>query len=166
MKRELLDKRESGDFRPVEIGCFSFANMSHEIRKFPLNAIVGFSRIIAESTDARSGKTTTTSWKPNIEEAFLQLINDVSWTSPRLKRVMVEFTHQSVMPAPRLKEIHDALKFRCPEGVELVYEASDEEIVVEGDKNRIFQVISNLIGNAFKFTTAAAATDTAAKETE
>ena len=54
---------------------------------------------------------------------------------------------------PLCKEIHDALKFRCPEGVELVYEASDEEITVESDKNRIFQVISNLIGNAFKFTT-------------
>ena len=126
------------------------ANMSHEIRT-PLNAIVGFSRIIAESTDAEERQNYYDIVEAN-NERLLQLINEILDLS-KIEAGIVEFTITPVRLHPLCKEIHDALKFRCPEGVELVYEASDEEITVEGDKNRIFQVISNLIGNAFKFTT-------------
>ena len=48
--------------------------------------------------------------------------------------------------------MHDAHIFRTPQGVSLVYESSDESLMIETDKNRVFQVISNLIGNAVKFT--------------
>lgn len=43
--------------------------------------------------------------------------------------------------------------FRCPQGVELRFDSPDEALSIHSDKNRIFQVFSNLIGNAFKFTT-------------
>ena len=115
------------------------ANMSHEIRT-PLNAIVGFSRIIAESTDAEERQNYYDIVEAN-NERLLQLINEILDLS-KIEAGIVEFTITPVRLHPLCKEIHDALKFRCPEGVELVYEASDEEITVEGDKNRIFQVIS------------------------
>ena len=73
--------------------------------------------------------------------------------SSKIEAGMVEFTIAPMRLHLLCNEIYNALKFRCPMGVELVYEASDEDIVIEGDKNRIFQVVSNLIGNAFKFTT-------------
>lgn len=37
--------------------------------------------------------------------------------------------------------------------VELKFDSPDEALSIHSDKNRIFQVFSNLIGNAFKFTT-------------
>ena len=86
-------------------------------------------------------------------DACSSSINEILDLS-KIESGIVEFTITPVRLHPLCKEIHDAHIFRCPKGVELIYEPSDENIVIDGDKNRIFQVISNLIGNAFKFTTA------------
>lgn len=149
MKRELLVAKEKAETSDQLKSAF-LANMSHEIRT-PLNAIVGFSRIIAESTDAEERKNYYDIVEAN-NERLLQLINEILDLS-KIEAGMVEFTITPVRLHPLCKEIHDALKFRYPLGVELIYEPSEEDIVIEGDKNRIFQVVSNLIGNAFKFTT-------------
>lgn len=149
MKRELLIAKEKAETSDQLKSAF-LANMSHEIRT-PLNAIVGFSRIIAESADANERKSYYDIVESN-NERLLQLINEILDLS-KIEAGMVEFTISPVRLHPLCREIHDAHKFRCPAGVELIYEPSDENIVIEGDKNRIFQVISNLIGNAFKFTT-------------
>ena len=146
---ELLAAKEKAEEANRLKSAF-LANMSHEIRT-PLNAIVGFSRIIAESTDAEERKNYYDIVEAN-NERLLQLINEILDLS-KIEAGMVEFTIAPMRLHLLCNEIYNALKFRCPMGVELVYEASDEDIVIEGDKNRIFQVVSNLIGNAFKFTT-------------
>ncbi|WP_294590072.1 ATP-binding protein [uncultured Bacteroides sp.] len=149
MKRELLLAKEKAETSDQLKSAF-LANMSHEIRT-PLNAIVGFSRIIAESEDTEERLNYYEIVEAN-NERLLQLINEILDLS-KIESGIVEFTITPVRLHPLCKEIHDAHVFRCPTGVELIYETSDEDIVIEGDKNRIFQVISNLIGNAFKFTT-------------
>ena len=149
MKRELLIAKEKAETSDQLKSAF-LANMSHEIRT-PLNAIVGFSRIIAESTDADERRSYYEIVEAN-NERLLQLINEILDLS-KIEAGIVEFTIAPVRLHPLCKEIHDALEFRCPPGVALIYEPSEEDVVIEGDKNRIFQVISNLIGNAFKFTT-------------
>lgn len=148
-ERMLIQAKEKAEESDRLKSAF-LANMSHEIRT-PLNAIVGFSRIIAESENTEERKEYYNIVEAN-NERLLQLINEILDLS-KIEAGIVEFSIAAVRLHPLCKEIHDAHVFRCPSGVELIFDPSDEDILIDSDKNRIFQVISNLIGNAFKFTT-------------
>lgn len=148
MKRELQSSKEKAEMSDKLKSAF-LANMSHEIRT-PLNAIVGFSHLIAESENAEERKTYYDIVEAN-NERLLQLINEILDLS-KIESGIIEFTTGPVNLHNLCKEVHDAHIFRTPCGVKLIYEPSDEKLVIETDKNRVFQVISNLIGNAVKFT--------------
>ena len=148
MKRELLASKEKAETSDNLKSAF-LANMSHVIRT-PLNAIVGFSRIIAESEDAEERKAYYEIVDAN-NERLLTLINEILDLS-KIESGIVEFTYTPVRLEGLCKEIYEAHTFRTPPGVDLIFEPSDGSIIIESDKNRIFQVFSNLIGNAFKFT--------------
>ncbi len=148
MKRQMKLSKERAEHSDRLKSAF-LANMSHEIRT-PLNAIVGFSRIISES----ESKDERLEYYKIVEannERLLQLINEILDLS-KIESGIVEFTLAPVHIQTLCKEIHDAHVFRCPAGVNLIFEESDPGIRIQSDKNRIFQVFSNLIGNAFKFT--------------
>lgn len=149
MRRELIESKEKVETSDKLKSAF-LANMSHEIRT-PLNAIVGFSRIISESDNAEERKEYYEIVDAN-NERLLQLINEILDLS-KIESGIVEFTYGPVRLHTLCKEIHDAHVFRCPQGVELRFDSPDEALSIHSDKNRIFQVFSNLIGNAFKFTT-------------
>lgn len=149
MRRELIESKEKAETSDKLKSAF-LANMSHEIRT-PLNAIVGFSRIISESDNAEERREYYEIVDAN-NERLLQLINEILDLS-KIESGIVEFTYGPVRLHPLCKEIHDAHVFRCPQGVELRFDSPDEALSIHSDKNRIFQVFSNLIGNAFKFTT-------------
>lgn len=149
MRRELIESKEKAKTSDKLKSAF-LANMSHEIRT-PLNAIVGFSRIISESDNAEERREYYEIVDAN-NERLLQLINEILDLS-KIESGIVEFTYGPVRLHTLCKEIHDAHVFRCPQGVELRFDSPDEALSIHSDKNRIFQVFSNLIGNAFKFTT-------------
>ena len=148
IKRELQSSKEKAEMSDNLKSAF-LANMSHEIRT-PLNAIVGFSHLIAESDDAEERRTYYQIVEAN-NERLLQLINEILDLS-KIESGTIEFSLGLTSLHSLCQEIHDAHIFRTPEGVQLVYEPSDESLRIETDKNRVFQVISNLIGNAVKFT--------------
>ena len=149
MRRELIESKEKAETSDKLKSAF-LANMSHEIRT-PLNAIVGFSRIISESDNAEERREYYEIVDAN-NERLLQLINEILDLS-KIESGIVEFAYGPVRLHTLCKEIHDAHVFRCPQGVELKFDSPDEALSIHSDKNRIFQVFSNLIGNAFKFTT-------------
>ena len=148
IKRELQSSKVKAEMSDSLKSAF-LANMSHEIRT-PLNAIVGFSHLIAESDDAEERKTYYNIVNAN-NERLLQLINEILDLS-KIESGTIEFSFGPASLHNLCREVHDAHIFRTPQGVSLVYESSDESLMIETDKNRVFQVISNLIGNAVKFT--------------
>ena len=148
MKRKLMASKEKAEISDNLKSAF-LANMSHEIRT-PLNAIVGFSHLIAESDDAEERNSYYNIVNAN-NERLLTLINEILDLS-KIESGALEFTYGPVNLNHLCKEVYDAHIFRIPQGVALVYEPSDKSLTIETDKNRVFQVISNMIGNAVKFT--------------
>ena len=146
-KRELTAAKEKAE-RSDRFKSSFLANMSHEIRT-PLNAIVGFSRIIADCDNFDERKDYYSIVEAN-NERLLELINEILDLS-KIESGIVDFSLGPVNLFDLCKEIHNAHIFRCPQGVELIFEKYEPNLVISSDKNRLFQVYSNLIGNAFKF---------------
>lgn len=148
MKRKLAAAKEKAETSDKLKSAF-LANMSHEIRT-PLNAIVGFSQLIAE-TDNHEERAAYYSIVEENSEHLLQLVNEILDLS-KIEAGMTAFDIRPVSMHSICRSVYDMMCLRCPEGVELCYKPSDEAVVVNADKGRVTQVITNIIGNAFKFT--------------
>lgn len=128
------------------------ANMSHEIRT-PLNAIVGFSELLKETNDDREKEEY---WKiiNTNNELLLRLIGDILDLS-KIESGMIELMNVEFDAVKLFNEIYSTLKQRQPDnGVEFVCENRYKKCIVKLDKNRITQIITNFVTNAFKFTPA------------
>lgn len=125
------------------------ANMSHEIRT-PLNAILGFSRIIAETDNAEERLQYYDIVEKN-NMRLQELINEILDLS-KIESGMMEFNYTPVCLYTLCDDVKSTYRFRCPPGVELIFEESDHSLATLTDRNRLFQVFSNLVGNATKFT--------------
>lgn len=147
-KRELAIAKEKAETSDKLKSAF-LANMSHEIRT-PLNAIVGFSQLISETDNAEERHAYYQIVEENNEQ-LLQLVNEILDLS-KIESGITEFNIKPVNMHSICRRVYNMNRLRCPENVELRYDDCNESITVEGDKGRIVQVISNLIGNAFKFT--------------
>ncbi|WP_455671801.1 ATP-binding protein [Phocaeicola sp.] len=147
-EQEQIEAKEKAEHSNQLKSAF-LANMSHEIRT-PLNAILGFSRIIAE-TDKVEERLQYYDIVERNNMRLQELINEILDLS-KIESGMMEFNYAPVNLYTLCDDVKSTYRFRCQSGVELIFEQSDRSLYVSTDRNRLFQVFSNLIGNATKFT--------------
>ena len=125
------------------------ANMSHEIRT-PLNAIVGFSRL-RTTTDNREDEKLYSEIINQNSDVLLQLINDILDLS-KIEAGTFEYIKQPMDLGEMCRNVYEIHKGRVQEGVTLTLDNENDSLMINEDKNRILQLITNLITNAIKFT--------------
>lgn len=125
------------------------ANMSHEIRT-PLNAIIGFAKLML-TAETEQEKQEYASIIDTNSELLLHLVNDILDIS-KIEAGTLEFEFKPMNLNELCRSEYEVHKTRVKPGVELVFEESVENPEIECDRNRLAQVITNLLNNASKFT--------------
>jgi signal transduction histidine kinase/DNA-binding response OmpR family regulator len=128
------------------------ANMSHELRT-PLNAILGFSNLLRESGRIPEKERRDLDVINRSGEHLLSLINQVlDMAKIDAGRIVVEKTPLDLTEL--VSGVMDLMRMRAEEkGLEIsLREAPESCRFVEGDGEKLRQVLINLVGNAVKYT--------------
>lgn len=127
------------------------ANMSHEIRT-PLNAIVGFAGLLAAASEQdRNSYVEIIKGNTNM---LLQLVNDILDMS-KIEAGTLEFIYTDADVNQIMRELEGIFRLRLEEAdspVRIFFEPKLPVCFIHTEKNRISQVISNFLSNAFKYT--------------
>ena len=147
---ELIQAKEKAEESDRLKSAF-LANMSHEIRT-PLNAIVGFSSLLAETDEAELRHVYMSLVQEN-NELLLNLISDILDIS-KIEAGMIDLVMGRVDVPQLCREVIATFSHKKRDtAVELRFDENSPQIVIDADKNRIMQVLSNFLTNALKFTT-------------
>ncbi len=163
---QLLEAKEAADKANSAKGEF-LANMSHEIRT-PINAVLGMNEMIlresrqARNTSARDPEAARTAFENisvyagDVESAghnLLAIINDILDFS-KIEAGRMDIVETPYQLSSVLNDVSNMILFKARDkGLEFIIDV-DETLPdnLYGDEVRVRQIITNILGNAVKYT--------------
>ena len=145
--RRLVARAEMADKAKSEF----LANMSHEIRT-PMNGVLGMAELLAKSNlDTRQKTFIDIIVKSG--NALLTIINDILDFS-KIDAGQMTLRDVAFSPVEAIEDVATLLSAKAAEkDIELVVRgAANMPAAVMGDAGRFRQIVTNLVGNAVKFT--------------
>ncbi|MBN2891407.1 MAG: response regulator [Bacteroidales bacterium] len=131
------------------------ANMSHEIRT-PMNAILGFSVLLKKNNLEKPKQERYLEIIHKSSNQLLKIIDDIIDIS-KIDANQINITIEPCSPLELVKDVKSVFfhikEYSENKNVELILDRiTNETIFIESDPNRLKQVISNLISNAYRYT--------------
>lgn len=127
------------------------ANMSHEIRT-PMHAISGIINILERNEHPKSQDNFLKAMRTSSDNLVV-ILNDVLDLS-KIEAGKLEIESIPMNPRLVIVNVIQILKYKAEEkGLTLSYQVADKvPSIVMGDPTRLNQILTNLVGNAIKFT--------------
>lgn len=150
IEEALIESKEKAEMASFTKSTF-LANMSHEIRT-PMNAIIGFTEVLLADSLPQSQRKHLETIR-NSAKSLLRLLNDIL-NSAKLDRGAVELEIVDFSLVSLVDQVSSTLGMEAKrKGLSFHTEYADDlGDYYKGDSLRIRQILTNLVGNAIKFT--------------
>ncbi len=153
LNRQLI-QQEGAQLKEIDaLKTRLYSNITHEFRT-PLTLIIGLSKQVIESDDLKEEVAAKLKTIERNGEQSLRLVNQLlDLRKLEVGHLGLQLIQSDILPLFRY--VHDNFhSFAASKDIDLVIDVPNEPIIMDYDPNRVYEIISNLVINAIKYTPA------------